>query len=109
MSLLSLCLSACGSTGSATSTDDDEPVELLVLAAITWAVMLSAGADVLGFSREVGAFVAGVSLASTAYREAIGARLVSLRDFLLVFFFITMNRNSLLFNNKTRCRLGVIE
>jgi hypothetical protein len=38
----------------------------------------------------VGAFVAGVSLASTPYREAIGARLVSLRDFLLVFFFIDL-------------------
>ena len=34
----------------------------------------------LGFSKEVGAFLAGVSLASTPYREAIGARLVSLRD-----------------------------
>ena len=64
--------------------------ELLVLAAIAWAVMLSAGAAELGFSREVGAFVAGVSLASTAYREAIGARLVSLRDFMLVFFFIDL-------------------
>jgi Kef-type K+ transport system membrane component KefB len=64
--------------------------ELLVLAAIAWAVLLAAGGEFLGFSREVGAFVAGVSLASTAYREAIGARLVSLRDFLLVFFFIDL-------------------
>lgn len=62
--------------------------ELLVLAAIAWAVVLAALGDALGFSREVGAFLAGVSLASTPYREAIGARLVSLRDFLLVFFFI---------------------
>jgi Kef-type K+ transport system membrane component KefB len=64
--------------------------ELLILAAIAWAVLLAAGGEALGFSREVGAFVAGVSLASTAYREAIGARLVSLRDFLLVFFFIDL-------------------
>ena len=62
--------------------------ELLVLAAIAWAVALAAIGDELGFSREVGAFLGGVSLASTPYREAIAARLVTLRDFLLVFFFI---------------------
>jgi predicted Kef-type K+ transport protein/voltage-gated potassium channel Kch len=64
--------------------------ELLVLFAIAWAVALGAGGAHLGFSKEVGAFLAGVSLASTPYREAIGARLVSLRDFLLLFFFIDL-------------------
>jgi len=64
--------------------------ELLVLFAIAWAVALGAAGIHLGFSKEVGAFIAGVSLASTPYREAIGARLVSLRDFLLLFFFIDL-------------------
>jgi Kef-type K+ transport system membrane component KefB len=64
--------------------------ELLVLFAIAWAVALASIGDFLGFSKEVGAFLAGVSLASTTYREAIGARLVSLRDFLLLFFFINL-------------------
>jgi Kef-type K+ transport system membrane component KefB len=64
--------------------------ELLVLFAIAWAVALGAAGTHLGFSKEVGAFLAGVSLASTPYREAIGARLVSLRDFLLLFFFIDL-------------------
>ena len=64
--------------------------ELLVLAAIAWAVGLAAVGDLLGFSREVGAFLGGVSLASTPYREAIGSRLVTLRDFLLLFFFIDL-------------------
>ena len=64
--------------------------ELLVLFAIAWAVALGAAGMHLGFSKEVGAFLAGVSLASTPYREAIGARLVSLRDFLLLFFFIDL-------------------
>ncbi|MEX1199038.1 MAG: cation:proton antiporter family protein [Pseudohongiellaceae bacterium] len=64
--------------------------ELLVLFAITWAVVLAAVGEVLGFSKEVGAFLAGVSLASTPFREVIGARLVSLRDFLLLFFFIEL-------------------
>ena len=64
--------------------------ELLLLAAIAWAVGLAAAADALGFSKEVGAFVAGVSLASSPFHNAIGTRLVPLRDFLLVFFFISL-------------------
>ncbi len=64
--------------------------ELLVLFAVTWAVFIGALGDYLGFSKEVGAFLGGISLASTPYREAIGSRLVSLRDFLLLFFFIDL-------------------
>ncbi|HSL60900.1 MAG TPA: cation:proton antiporter [Desulfotignum sp.] len=65
-------------------------LELLTLFAIAWAVLLGAGSEVLGFSKEVGAFLAGVSLASTTYRDSIGARLTGLRDFLLLFFFIDL-------------------
>ncbi len=64
--------------------------ELLVLFSIAWAIALGATGVYMGFSKEVGAFLAGVSLASTPYRETIGARLVSLRDFLLLFFFIDL-------------------
>lgn len=64
--------------------------ELLLLFAMCMAVLGGAAGDALGFSKEVGAFLAGVSLASTAYREQIAARLVSLRDFLLLFFFIEL-------------------
>lgn len=64
--------------------------ELLVLFSIAWAIFLASLGDALGFSKEVGAFLGGVSLASTPFREAIGSRLVSLRDFLLVFFFIDL-------------------
>jgi Kef-type K+ transport system membrane component KefB len=64
--------------------------ELFVLFAVAWAVTLAAGGDLLGFSEEVGAFLAGVSLASTPYREALAARLTSLRDFLLLFFFVDL-------------------
>jgi Kef-type K+ transport system membrane component KefB len=65
-------------------------LELVVLFAIAWALFLAILGDTLGFSKEVGAFLAGISLASTRYREAIGTRLVSLRDFLLLFFFIDL-------------------
>lgn len=64
--------------------------ELLVLFAIAWAVLLAAGSELMGFSREVGAFLAGVSLASTHYREVISGRLTSIRDFFLLFFFVNL-------------------
>jgi Kef-type K+ transport system membrane component KefB len=64
--------------------------ELLVLFSVAWAIGLATASDALGFSSEVGAFIAGVALATTPFREAIGARLISLRDFLLLFFFIEL-------------------
>lgn len=64
--------------------------ELLLIFSIAWAVSLGALGHQLGFSKEVGAFVAGVSLASTPFRDVIGAKLVGLRDFLLLFFFVDL-------------------
>lgn len=64
--------------------------ELLLIFSIAWAVSLGALGHHLGFSKEVGAFVAGVSLASTPFRDVIGAKLVGLRDFLLLFFFVDL-------------------
>lgn len=64
--------------------------ELLVLAALAWGIALAGLGDWLGFSIEVGAFLGGISLAATPYREAIGSRLTGLRDFLLLFFFIDL-------------------
>lgn len=64
--------------------------EMLLLFAVTWALLTSAVSDRLGLTKEVGAFLAGIALASTEYRDALGARLVTLRDFLLVFFFIDL-------------------
>ncbi len=64
--------------------------ELLLLFSIAWAIALAAVADMLGFSKEVGAFLAGICLGSTPYRDGIGSRMVTLRDFLLLFFFIDL-------------------
>jgi len=67
--------------------------ELLLIFAIAWGTALAAAGEFAGFSKEAGAFIAGFSLASTAYREAISARLTSVRDFLLLFFFIDLGAN----------------
>ncbi|MGQ9686366.1 MAG: cation:proton antiporter [Thiobacillaceae bacterium] len=64
--------------------------ELLLVFAIAWGTGLAALGEWSGFSKEAGAFLAGFSLASTSYREAIGARLTGIRDFLILFFFIDL-------------------
>ena len=64
--------------------------ELLLLFAIAWGVALAALGELAGFSKEAGAFLAGFSLASSPYREAMNARLTGIRDFLLLFFFIDL-------------------
>lgn len=64
--------------------------ELTLLFGVAWAIVLAAASSLIGLSMEIGAFVAGVALASTAYRESLGARMVSLRDVMLLFFFIEL-------------------
>jgi Kef-type K+ transport system membrane component KefB len=64
--------------------------ELLITFAIGWAALMAAIGSQLGFSKELGGLLAGISLASTPFREAVVARLSSLRDFLLLFFFVAL-------------------
>ena len=61
-----------------------------MLAALAWGLTWAAAGDFLGLNKELGAFVAGVSIASTPFREAIASRLTSIRDFLLLFFFVDL-------------------
>jgi len=64
--------------------------ELLLLASIAWGVLAAAGGELAGFSKEVGAFLAGFTLAATPFRDAVAGRMASVRDFLLLFFFIEL-------------------
>jgi len=62
--------------------------DLLVTFALSWAVLLAAVGEWLGFGKELGGLIGGMSLASTPYRDAMASRMSSLRDFLLLFFFL---------------------
>lgn len=64
--------------------------ELLLIFAIAWGTGFAALGEWAGFSKEAGAFLAGFSLASSVYRDAINARLTGIRDFLILFFFIDL-------------------
>lgn len=67
--------------------------ELLFLAAIAWCFIFIYLAQVSGFSLEIGAFLGGVTLASSPYRYQIAGRLKPLRDFFIAIFFIHLGLN----------------
>lgn len=62
--------------------------ELLFLFAVAWAFGVSSLFYVAGFSHEVGALFAGVTLAALPYATEMSTRLKPLRDFFVVLFFV---------------------
>ena len=64
--------------------------ELLFLASIAWAFLFAMVADALGFSKEIGAFTAGLSLATLPYSLEIISRIRPLKDFFLTVFFVVL-------------------
>lgn len=61
--------------------------ELLFLGSISWCLVFAILSILLGFSVEVGALLAGVSLSFVPYSIEIGNRIKSLRDFFIPIFF----------------------
>jgi Kef-type K+ transport system membrane component KefB len=62
--------------------------ELLFLTAITWCFLFTALSEYLGFSVTIGAFLAGVALASSPYHFQIQGKVKPLRDFFVTLFFV---------------------
>lgn len=67
--------------------------ELLFIFTIAWGFGVATLFDIAGFSHEVGALFAGVSLASLPYATEMAARLKPLRDFFIVLFFVILGNN----------------
>ncbi len=64
--------------------------EYIFLLAIGWCLGLAELSVWLGLSREIGAFIAGVALASSKISLFIAESLKPLRDFFLIIFFFTL-------------------
>jgi Kef-type K+ transport system membrane component KefB len=64
--------------------------ELLFLFAIAWGLGIGAVFKVAGFSLEIGALAAGVSLTQFAFAQEASSRLKPLRDFFIVLFFVIL-------------------
>jgi Kef-type K+ transport system membrane component KefB len=64
--------------------------EYLFLFAVAWGLGVSALVALAGLSIEIGALLAGVTLSTQIYAREMSSRLRPLRDFFLLFFFITL-------------------
>jgi len=64
--------------------------EYIFLLTIGWCLGVGELAKILGLSHEIGAFIAGVSLASSPISQFIALNLKPLRDFFLILFFFTL-------------------
>jgi len=72
--------------------------ELLFISGIAWCLLLSYFSYYLGFSIEIGAFLAGISLASIPYHYELAGRIRPLRDFFVVIFFVMLGSQMSLFS-----------
>ncbi|MEE9342173.1 MAG: cation:proton antiporter [Gammaproteobacteria bacterium] len=64
--------------------------EYIFLLAIGWCLGIAQLAETIGLSIEIGAFIAGVALATEPISRFIADNLRPLRDFFLIFFFFTL-------------------
>jgi predicted Kef-type K+ transport protein len=64
--------------------------EYIFLLSIGWCLGVAEVSELIGLSREIGAFFAGVSLASSPISQYIALSLKPLRDFFLVTFFFAL-------------------
>lgn len=62
--------------------------ELLLLFTIAWCFGVAVGYEAIGFSLEIGALVAGITIASTQYQQDITSKIKPLKDFFIILFFI---------------------
>ncbi|MEX2013674.1 MAG: cation:proton antiporter, partial [Parcubacteria group bacterium] len=64
--------------------------EVLFIFSLAWGLGMSAFFYVIGFSIEVGALIAGVTLAVSPFAYEIAARMKPLRDFFIMLFFVLL-------------------
>lgn len=65
-----------------------ESTELLFMTALAWCFVFVSIAVLLGFSVVIGAFLAGVALASSPYHFQIQGKVKPMRDFFVALFFV---------------------
>ncbi|MFT4520223.1 MAG: Kef-type K+ transport system membrane component KefB [Halioglobus sp.] len=64
--------------------------EYIFLLAIGWCMGMAEAAEALGLSAEVGAFIAGITIATSPISQYIAVNLKPLRDFFLIMFFFSV-------------------
>lgn len=64
--------------------------EVLFIAAISWALIFAAASSALGFSIEIGAFLAGLGLATLREEQQIASWVRPLRNLFVILFFLSL-------------------
>lgn len=64
--------------------------ELVLLTSVTWCFILCGIGGAAGLSKEMGALVAGLSIAAFPYGMDVIAKLVGVRDFFVTLFFVSL-------------------
>lgn len=82
--------------------------ELLFIFSVTWGFTIASLFELAGFSYEVGALFAGVSLAGLPYAQEMAAKLKPLRDFFIVIFFVTLGESFTLNSIQTNIVAAII-
>ncbi|MCK5624238.1 cation:proton antiporter [Candidatus Pacearchaeota archaeon] len=72
--------------------------ELLFLFSIGWGLGLAALFHYIGFSMEIGALIAGITLSISPYHYEVSSKMRPLRDFFIILFFILLG-SQMVFGN----------
>ncbi|TQE78051.1 cation:proton antiporter [Leptospira noguchii] len=64
--------------------------ELILITSIAWCFLLCGFAEKAGLSKEMGALIAGVSIAAFPYGADVIAKLSGIRDFFITLFFVAL-------------------
>lgn len=67
--------------------------EILFLGSIAWCFIFISISIMVGISKEIGAFLAGILIAQLPYSKEISNKLKYLRDFFIVLFFVVLGSN----------------
>ena len=73
--------------------------ELIFLGSLAWLFIVTALITKIGFSREIGGFIAGITLANSFENLQIANRIRTLRDFFIMVFFVILGISVVAFSD----------
>jgi Kef-type K+ transport system membrane component KefB len=84
--------------------------ELMLVVSLAWALGLAAfvASPVMGFSLEIGGFLAGLALAKSGIHYEISGKIKPIRDFFIIIFFIVLGSGLALNNLSAMARPAII-
>jgi Kef-type K+ transport system membrane component KefB len=73
--------------------------EVIFLTSLAWLFSLTWVIDLFGFSKEIGGFLAGLTLANSYEHYQIASRIKSLKDFFILVFFVVLGSSLVVFSD----------